>query len=601
MSTKTLRKRIALVAVSAMGFGLLTSTNAGATSLLTMQNAALWISTTSSTTGAAVGGTNPAATVTSLGWLADTSTSAATSASGGLQISGSGAYSGTVLAGAQISVIASNNTGTDGISIVVTGGTLSSIAATAGGAAANTSSNGAATTATTDPGVQAQLGAVFKSTGAAGTTATIAAYSGSGITGTSNATSANLIGIWTLTVASASASGVFSAGDSVVTQQACVAKSGTASGTNTYDTTSKCQNGYAGVVYFSLKDAYSVAITSGTLGASVSSGTVNAVATAAAGDAYAASTGFDTLSLAAGTGYIVVNQPTANTAGSTTLTITLDGATIATKTISWQGDAASIEVDTVNSNASFADGAADGSGNIGVKGVVYKVKDAAGNVLDWSSFPTLTGLTGSMVNASLASSTNTAISNKSSNANGYGNDTMKIATSSLNGAGTYQLKITNAQGVALTSAVQKVTVSNGSTDSFAISWDKASYAPGEIATLSITLKDVYGNKMAAGTALTGLSLSVATGFTSVGTACSATTAVLDGGVATCKYAAGNDEGAYSYSVDVTTATPQSASVGAVNIKSASSTVTNAEVLAAIVKLIASINKQIAALQKALKK
>jgi len=53
-------------------------------------------------------------------------------------------------------------------------------------------------------------------------------------------------------------------------------------------------------------------------------------------------------------------------------------------------------------------------------------------------------------------------------------------------------------------------------------------------------------------------------------------------------------------VDVSTATPQSASVGSVKITSGGG-VSNADVLKAIVSLIASINKQIAALQKALLK
>jgi hypothetical protein len=51
---------------------------------------------------------------------------------------------------------------------------------------------------------------------------------------------------------------------------------------------------------------------------------------------------------------------------------------------------------------------------------------------------------------------------------------------------------------------------------------------------------------------------------------------------------------------MTTATAQSATVGSLKITSGGG-VTNADVLKAIVSLIASINKQIAALQKALLK
>jgi hypothetical protein len=164
------------------------------------------------------------------------------------------------------------------------------------------------------------------------------------------------------------------------------------------------------------------------------------------------------------------------------------------------------------------------------------------------------------------------------------------------------LKLTNSAGASITSAAISATVSNGSLNSFAASWDKASYAPGDIATLTVSGKDAYGNAIADGTAAAGLSLTVAgsatAGFTSVGSACTESTE-FSGGVFTCKYAA-NTEGAWSYSVDVTTATAQSASVGAIKI-TAGGAVSNADVLKAIVSLIASINKQIAALQKALLK
>ena len=112
---------------------------------------------------------------------------------------------------------------------------------------------------------------------------------------------------------------------------------------------------------------------------------------------------------------------------------------------------------------------------------------------------------------------------------------------------------------------------------------------------------IYGNPIADGTTLAGLDLTVSTGgFSAVGAACS-TSSVFIGGKKTCKYAALNTEGNYAYSVDLTTATAQSASVGTLPVKASSAVVSNAEVLAAIVKLIASINKQIRALQKSLKR
>jgi len=152
--------------------------------------------------------------------------------------------------------------------------------------------------------------------------------------------------------------------------------------------------------------------------------------------------------------------------------------------------------------------------------------------------------------------------------------------------------------VTITSPAVSVTVSRGATNSFEASWDKAQYSTGDVATLTITLKDAYGNLMATGTALTGLSLDTNTAGLSLfaGTPCVATSTVTNG-VITCKYSVLNTAGNYAYSVDVTTATPQAATIGTVKVLDSSGAVSNADVLKSIVALIASINKQIQALQK----
>jgi len=135
-------------------------------------------------------------------------------------------------------------------------------------------------------------------------------------------------------------------------------------------------------------------------------------------------------------------------------------------------------------------------------------------------------------------------------------------------------------------------------DSFSVSFDKAVYAPGEIATLTVKGKDSGGRNIWDGYAAAGNALIAPSGFTSVGSACG-TSKVFVSGAFTCKFTAGNTGGSYGWSFDMTTATPQAATVGTLSIKT--SGVTNEEVLAAIVKLIASINEQIALLQKQLKK
>jgi len=617
MSTKTLRKRIALVAVSALGAGLLSVVAIPAANATVGDGASyLYIGKTASTTGEGAA-SHTLASSTQSGFVSAT---AGTAFTGGYGVTGGSAGSAVVLAGAQIPVITiGTSEAALGISLVVTGGTLVSVTSSVltgvpNGSIGTLSVNGASTIAqvaqVTAGTTAASLAARFKVSAAAGTVATVAAYAGTGVTSTTSATNGALVGIWTFTVAGSSSTGVYSAADSSIFQQAAVTKGTTAAGAaatsiTSYDVTSRIGNGKVGVIYYALKDVFTSPILTGTLAASATNGaTVNIVETAAAADAYSATAAFDSLSLASstdGAGFIVVNQPVANTAGSTTVTITRDGELLATKTLNWGGDIASLTIDTANSVVSFINGQ-DADTTNQQSGVVYVAKDSAGNVLTLSTHPTISGATGALVGASVSTFQDTTSGALQTSTVGYGTVTMIVPGSALNGTGTYKLKMTNTAGVVIYSNVATATVSLGGLNSFTAAWDKTSYAPGEIAVLTVTGKDVYGNAIGDGTAAAGLALTVAgsatAGLTSVGTACSTATAFSEGKF-TCKYAA-NTEGAWAYSVDVTTATPQSATVGSVKITSGGG-VSNADVLKAIVSLIASINKQIAALQKALLK
>jgi hypothetical protein len=208
-----------------------------------------------------------------------------------------------------------------------------------------------------------------------------------------------------------------------------------------------------------------------------------------------------------------------------------------------------------------------------------------------------------MVGATLSTSASSATvyaNATQTSARGYAISTMLVPAADVNkGAGTYRLKFVAPSGAAIYSQTMNATVSNGATATFTASWDKASYVSGDIATLTITVKDQYGNLMATDTKVTGLTdnLLVASGLTAVGSLCTSDSKVTDG-VRTCKYAAGNTAGSYSWSVDLTTApVNQSATVGVLKVTDATAAVSNADVLKSIVALIASINKQIQALQK----
>jgi len=448
---------------------------------------------------------------------------------------------------------------------------------------------------------------------AVGSTATLTVYQGASVDGLTTATNGDLVGSWTFTVASADAAGTTVLANSTIAQQAGIASGVAASTVLAYDTASRMTNGQVGIIYVDLYDAYLQNVTTGTFTASTTAGTVNAVVagSAASSDSYAATTGFDSVSNSSGKFYVYVNQPVANTAGSATVTMSLNGSVLGSKTLNWQGQAASITVNSASSKL-FANGYASySSGDAKNLNISYTIKDAAGNNVTVTTYPTLSDQTGSMVGASLSPATDTTAGTATlagvltnldvdvfaqTSSNGVGLATMRIPSSTLSGAGSYTLSFVNASGATIKSTVQNATVSRGSTNTFSASWDKATYAPGDIAKLTIKATDAFGNAIADGTAATGLSRVVnSAGFTQVGTALSATSTFL-GGEITESYAVGNTEGSYSFSVALTTLTGQAATVGTLKVVATSATVSNADVLKSIVALIASINKQIQALQ-----
>ena len=631
MSIKTIKQRIALVAVTALTAGMFTVVSAP------VANAALGTNQAAGSLvidiDAPVGTADAAAATTlgggtSRGWVADTSATLAMTASTGnaTSINQGQAKTATVLPGAKLSFQASSGVSaatSDGISIVVTGGTLGSLTATTANTRDAVASGillsgdlkaatiiGAATATSQNTFEQTTLAGIFTASSTVGTVATIAAYSGPGIINTDTRTSGSLLGIWTLTVIAASAGGSYDATNSTVTQQACVLKTAAASGTNAFDTTSRCANGRNGVIYASIKDAYGAQVTSGTLTATATGGALVTVqnSTPTAGDNYSPTAAFSSVTPGV-TNYITVTQPVANTAGSSTVTLTHNGVTIGTKTINWAGDAATIVVDTVNSATIIRNGTNDvTSARPQLGAVFYKVTDAAGNVISTTTRPTISNDTGSMVGATI--STSTAPSTAALGAlqgiitqslsQGYGVDNINLPSSSQaanRGAGSYKLKWLKADGTPIYSQEVKVTVSfsaSGLPATFDASWNKSSYVPGEIAELSISLKDAFGNPMADQTPLTGVVIITGSNNTFVGGECTAASFTTKG-VKVCKFSIGNTAGSYAYSVALTTDTAQSATVG--TLKVTDGAVSNAEVLKSIVALIASINKQIAALQK----
>jgi len=436
-------------------------------------------------------------------------------------------------------------------------------------------------------------------TGAAGSTMTIQGWTGANIAA---ATPSNgvLAGSITFTIVAAGTAGIFNAGESSVATQAQVAKGAACATTNAaYDDVTSIRNNYVACILVNPKDAYGSAVTTGTISASATNSAKVLVSAANAAAGYLAAAPFSSATSAANL-YVAVTQPTANVGGSTVVTISWNGVVIGTKTITFQGDIAKLTLLTTgatSSNTVYLNGATNTAPAGAVGKIFYSATDALGQAVTLSAQPSISDATGAMTPAVLDGGANNATGTTQTAAAGFGFGTMTIAANPLVGAGTYRLKVTNAAGTDIKTDVINATVVGGAA-TFTASWDKAQYSPGETATLTISAKDSGGRPVAQGVAITGGVLTVnSDGLTSQTCPADISTTTFNkaDGSRVCTFAVKNTAGSYSYSVALTTSTGQSAVTGSVKI--VSSDVSNAEVLKSIVALIASINKQIAALQK----
>jgi hypothetical protein len=268
---------------------------------------------------------------------------------------------------------------------------------------------------------------------------------------------------------------------------------------------------------------------------------------------------------------------TAGTAANTcTVTVDYNGTVLATKTVSFRGEAASVV--SVSPDYAIPD--------TSVAAGYYDVLDSAGNRLAGFA-PSATNLTGALAGAAITFEASTGTSTR-------GAVTIN-AVDNQRGVGTYQIKATKSDGSTITSAPISMLVSGGMS-TYALSLDKASYTPGEIITVTVSAKDSGGRIVPDGTALGGTVSFTIAGASVLGSAPVAGDAA-ENGVWTYKYTAGIITGNWAANFSSTSSATETAKQVTYSIKSNSTEVSNAEVLKSIVALIASINKQIQALQK----
>jgi len=400
----------------------------------------------------------------------------------------------------------------------------------------------------------------------------------------------------TVTVVAAGVSGVYSSAKSWF---AIVDSASTGSSVTNADTTyaNIINAGGTGVISYSLKDGLDIALASTAIVyATIKSGAcVIGLATApTAGTMVVGASPTQLIYVAQADG---VNTPPA----TCVVEIQVDGTLAATKTFTFQGPVASI---TATSLGRGVVGAASAAGYI-------VAADAAGNLIGGV---TITGEVVSSADVAKVSAVGVAaVTARAASTVGGGTapastpTTVNWTCGAVGSEGTpIKFKTPNGIGGYIYSPEYKVSCGNTPV-TYTAGLDKASYLPGDIATLTITAKDSKGfltndnAVVGSGSAANAINLT-GSQLTLVGTI---GTTTFTNGVKTYKFVVGTTEGSYNLVVDlagIATATnaalygtaPQTV---AYKISAGSTAVTNADVLKSIVALIASINKQIQALQK----
>ena len=592
MSTKTLRKRIALVAVSALGFGLLSVAPSNATSTFAAASGVANIKGIAPVCSV----TNDAGTVIAATTY-DATNEAISSAAAGVNV--------TLPVGAAfvVSVDDADNVLLTG-PIAVINTDFDAAAAAEGVMAINAAGqvyfdNGAA-----DNDILVSALAVGSATLVAMETATVFA-----------STRANTINI-TIVAACTTATVDAAETTSQSTSLTCIAAGAVARGA---DITTFAAGNPACITAV-VKNAYGTVVAADTFTVTATNGArvnIDGSAIALTTTDNRGSTSFDSVASVDGTDVFVrVDNPT-GAALSTTVTISYAGQVVSTKNLTWLGEATKINV------IAKSVGKTSGKGQIH-----YTLSDAAGNLTAGVASGLVTSFGAQVTSTTDATNTATATQPTWATA-GKGASiaaTAPVATD-MNGVALLTVIPTATYGIAVfncgsTSGSAEITLRHqqpvtgvfistpvtvscaGGVDTYTVSADKAAYKIGEVATFTITAKDSRGNAVhdylstnnAALLTGTAADVSIGGGTITKATATSDAIGIL----------AGLASGTATYKAQLTTAGSFNAVVNLAGSTTKSVTAaytvsggdaSNADVLKSIVALIASINKQIQALQK----
>jgi len=630
MSKTTIRKRIAITATSALVAGLLSAVVSApvasashpaagsANALATIGGQAgrtgdigsLFVGTVSNTTGAATvsatagptAGVGISGNAKSLGLLAkDTSSGTAQTA--------------TVLGGGKLSLYSQVSTAA---SFSASAGTFSATIGGAAGAADATYASDLKSTWTANITSATGVATIWTAPSTAGTY-TVSLYTGfitSGTTmvapSTTNGLGATLSGNITVTVVAASAGGAYSAAYSACNIAPANAAITAGAGTAGIDNTVIFKNGDSAYINFDLNDAYNADLAAGNIVVTATNGALVNIGTGSAGAA-AGTSSTDVDYVDGATDTVRIDQGTAGAPVTTTVTVTYNGTTVCTKTVTIRGAVAKLTVAHVGvqktGNAANTGNAQWMYQNTGVwqTGALFSViaTDSAGNVVStpstdpigtYSAVSSTLTTTVNSISMQLQSTTSTSSSTLRYNYGAWGCD-------SNNGQTNLKIKFTTTATGAVVESDAFVARCGGDAYTYTASLDKAAYNIGDIGTATVKFLDSKGvaansvTSPGAGTwtlpFMTGVDFTLPTS--------SATAVTKADGTVSYTFTIGTSTtvtpGTYSGIVEYAGLVNSAKTVTTYKISTGGDQTSNADILKSIVALIASINKQIQALQK----
>jgi len=228
----------------------------------------------------------------------------------------------------------------------------------------------------------------------------------------------------------------------------------------------------------------------------------------------------------ASVGYVHVSGDGTSGVGTVTVTVTDPVTAVKTTVGSFKVTFYSTTVATLTATQNYANigastvhgcssttctGTTYSTGSAGKPAVVIVAKDSSGMVI-----PALTLTATSSDSSVIASSTVTAVTESTSDANGLGayNASVTGAPGAVSGkTATVTYSYTNADTTKISSAAVTFTIGGTTIATETLSLDKTAYAPGEAMVVTRTAKDSAGNNVADGTASGAVTFSKAVGGT----------------------------------------------------------------------------------------